>query len=141
MVRLSASAPRHVTKILVIDVTCAGTSLYPPTSSAALRRLIHAILSSPLDRLKQDCYLYYLLNDYDAYPGPQANGHASGSGIGMELDTVRRNANVGLEGERARRFARRRCIPRTWTVFMDGYWALDNAQWEVCHMSCSRTKD
>lgn len=32
---------------------------------------------------------------------------------------------------RAEGFARRRCLPKPWRVFMDGYWALDHAMWDV----------
>lgn len=31
----------------------------------------------------------------------------------------------------AGKFARRRCMPRNWKIFIDGYWALDHGLWEV----------
>lgn len=31
----------------------------------------------------------------------------------------------------AAKFARRRCLPRTWRVYMDGYWALDHGDWQA----------
>ena len=102
-----------------------GAALYPPTSPAGLRRLLHAIHSSHQDRLKKDCYFYYLLRDHDAATSrPQANGYDMPTSDEIE------NQEEAILG-RAEAFARRRCIPRTWCVFMDGYWALDHAQWEV----------
>jgi len=90
----------------------AGPSLYPPTSPVGYRRLLHAIHSSPLDRLKKDCFYYYLLKD--------------DSGEDKEIMEDKD------QGERSRRFAESRCLSKTWRVFMDGYWALDHGQWEVC---------
>jgi len=49
---------------------------------------------------------------------------------GMEVDGgMEGNGKSGLN--RAREFAKRRCIPQTWTTFMDGYWELDHGLWEV----------
>lgn len=99
-----------------------GPSLYPPTTPAALRRLLHSIHGSPVDRLKQDCFFYYLLRDCDAVP-PKANGHHRE----MEVD----ENGEAKSTSRAEGFARRRCLPKPWRVFMDGYWALDHAMWDV----------
>jgi hypothetical protein len=85
----------------------AGPTLYPPTSPAGYRRLLGAIHTSPLDRLKKDCFYYYLLKDYGS-----EDGH-----------------------DRAGAFGKVRCLSKTWRVFMDGYWALDNGLWEVSHFS------
>jgi hypothetical protein len=102
-----------------------GPSLYPPTSPVGYRRLLHAIHSSPLDRLKKDCFYYYLLKDDSTQNGEM-----------MENKD---------QGERSRRFAESRCLSKTWRVFMDGYWALDHGLWEVSLLSsilsssCSRS--
>jgi len=88
-----------------------GPSLYPPTSPVGYRRLLHAIHSSPLDRLKKDCFYYYLLRDGSAQDGEMMEDRD--------------------HGERSRRFAESRCLSKTWRVFMDGYWALDHGLWEV----------
>ena len=101
----------------------AGSTLYPPTTPAALRRLLHLIHTSSVDRLKQDCFFYYLLRDYHAAL-PKANGHTGG----MEVDA---GAEEAKPDTRAEGFARRRCLPRTWTVFMDGYWTLDHGLWDA----------
>jgi hypothetical protein len=89
-----------------------GPSLYPPTSPVGYRRLLHAIHSSPLDRLKKDCFYYYLLK-----------GGSTQNGEMMEDKD---------QTERSRRFAESRCLSKTWRVFMDGYWSLDHGLWEVC---------
>lgn len=105
-----------------------GPSLYPPTTPAALRRLLHSIHSSPVDRLKQDCFFYYLLRDYDVV-APTANGHPSE----MEVDEGEAKPSSRAEG-----FARQRCLPKAWRVFMNGYWALDHALFDVSAMIDSR---
>jgi hypothetical protein len=84
-----------------------GPTLYPPTSPAGYRRLLGAIHTSPLDRLKKDCFYYYFLKDYGGEDGQ----------------------------DRAGAFGKVRCLSKTWRVFMDGYWALDNGLWEVSHFS------
>jgi hypothetical protein len=89
-----------------------GPSLYPPTSPVGYRRLLHAIHSSPLDRLKKDCFYYYLL---------KTDGGEEAGDIGENVQ------------ERSQRFAESRCLSKTWRVFMDGYWNLDHARWEVSH--------
>jgi hypothetical protein len=80
--------------------------------------LLHAIHTSDIDRLKRDCFLYYILRDYDAVM-PRTNGHS-----GMDTDE-------DVTPGRAEEFARKRCLPKAWRVFMDGYWSLDNEEWEV----------
>jgi len=103
--------------------SCAAPTLYPPTTPAGTRRLLHSIHTSSVDRLKQDCFFYYLLREYDADPH-KSNGH-SGE---MDIDPG------GYESQpstRAADFSRRRCLPRSRRVFMDGYWALDHGLWEV----------
>jgi hypothetical protein len=87
-----------------------GPSLYPPTSPVGYRRLLHAIHSSPLDRLKKDCFYYYLL---------KTDGGEEAGDIGENVQ------------ERGLRFAESRCLSKTWRVFMDGYWNLDHGRWEV----------
>ncbi|ORX39985.1 nuclear pore complex assembly-domain-containing protein [Kockovaella imperatae] len=109
-----------------------GPSMYPATSPADLRRLLHAIHTSHQDRLKQDCYFYYLLRDYDdasIVAGPPASQAEGNSNFEMQLDEGDQESSDGSES-RAESFAKHRCIPRTWRVFMDGYWALDHGQWE-----------
>lgn len=113
-------------------MSISGQSLYPPRTPAAVRRLLHAIHSSPPDRLKRDCFLYYLLKDYDAST-PQANGHEEPV---MDVDGPDDDVFVSKIGHvqgsgKAEAFAKKRCVPSTWRVFIDGYWALDHGLWEV----------
>ncbi|BEI91398.1 uncharacterized protein CcaverHIS019_0402180 [Cutaneotrichosporon cavernicola] len=93
-----------------------GPALYPPTTPAAFRRLLHAIHSTArIDRLKRDCFLYYLVRDQAV--SPTANGTG-----GMDLDSA-------SEADSESAFVRARCLPRTWRVFMDGYWFLDHGRY------------
>lgn len=46
----------------------------------------------------------------------------------MEVDDGASSSSAGPA--RARAFARARCLPRTWQTLMDGYWLLDNEQYE-----------
>ncbi|OXG87592.1 hypothetical protein C349_01371 [Cryptococcus neoformans var. grubii Br795] len=107
-----------------------GPSLYPPKSPADVRRLLHSIQSTELDRLKKDCYFYYLLLDYDGQSEAQKpNGHVEGMDVDDEdailaVKTVEATKVAG-------KFARRRCMPRNWKIFIDGYWALDHGLWEI----------
>ncbi|KAK8869684.1 hypothetical protein IAR55_000252 [Kwoniella newhampshirensis] len=115
-----------------------GNSLYPPRTPAAVRRLLHAVYSSPPDRLKRDCFFYYLLKDYDS-SASQTNGHdepvmdVDGSDDGVFVTNVAPSKESG----RAEAFANKRCMPRTWRVFIDGYWALDHGLWEIAVSSLS----
>lgn len=93
--------------------------------------------SSDADRLKQDCFYYYLLRNVDIR---QSQSQSDGSGVGMEQDAdgsdgpaaeSSRDAQSRSSATKAGLFARRRCLPRMWTVFIDGYHALDHALWEV----------
>ncbi|GMK58873.1 hypothetical protein CspeluHIS016_0603150 [Cutaneotrichosporon spelunceum] len=93
-----------------------GPALYPPTTPAAFRRLLHAIHStSRIDRLKRDCFLYYLVRDQSSSSTPNGSG-------GMDVDSA---SEVDIESA----FVRARCLPRTWRVFMDGYWLLDHGRY------------
>ncbi|ORY24991.1 nuclear pore complex assembly-domain-containing protein [Naematelia encephala] len=85
-----------------------GLSLYPASTPAGYRRLLHAVYSSDLDRIKRDCFFYYLLKDQDQYAADEDQGTSS----------------------QAEEFARKRCLPRMWRVFMTGYWSLDHSQWD-----------
>ncbi|WWD16050.1 hypothetical protein CI109_100475 [Kwoniella shandongensis] len=115
-----------------------GQSLYPPRTPAAVRRLLHAVHSSPPDRLKRDCFFYYLLKDYDAAT-PLTNGHEEPV---MDVDGsdddvfVSKISNVQGSGK-AEAFAKKRCMPKMWRVFIDGYWALDHGLWEIAASSLS----
>ena len=100
-----------------------GTLLYPPTTPAALRRLLHSIHTSSVDRLKQDCFVYYLLRDRDAAV-PSTNGHHGA----MDMDS---DGKETKPSRRAEIFARQRVLPGAWRTFMDGYWALDHGLWDV----------
>ncbi|WVQ78410.1 hypothetical protein IAT38_000496 [Cryptococcus sp. DSM 104549] len=117
------------------DAGIDGPLLYPPTSPAAIRRLLHTIcVSATLDRLKQDCYLYYLLKDYDARPQVETQGEG-----GMDVDgddgvVIVKSTGAGSKAER---FATQRCMPKKWRAFVDGYWALDNGKWELAVTSLS----
>ncbi|WVQ71842.1 hypothetical protein IAR50_001384 [Cryptococcus sp. DSM 104548] len=103
-----------------------GPSVYPPRNPADIRRLLHSINSTDLDRLKKDCYFYYLLKDYDAQPqAAEING--DGEGEEMDLDGA---ALVRSCDGRAEEFAKKRCMPSQWRLFIDGYWALDHWLWE-----------
>ncbi|KAL1406818.1 hypothetical protein Q8F55_006227 [Vanrija albida] len=92
-----------------------GPSLYPPSSPSAFRRLLHAIHTSPIDRLKRDCFVYYLVRDGDAQP---------------EMDVDDAESSSSASSSRAHAFARARCLPRTWQTLIDGYWLLDNGRYE-----------
>lgn len=96
-----------------------GPTRYPPTTPAGFRRLLHAIHSTTrIDRLKRDCFLYYLVRDADAASRPAVNGD-------MDVDS----SDGDDDDTPAASFARRRCLPRTWRIFMDGYWLLDHGRW------------
>ncbi|RXK38601.1 hypothetical protein M231_04107 [Tremella mesenterica] len=138
-----------------------GQTLYPPTSPAGLRRLLHAIHSSPVDRLKRDCFFYYLLKDFpstgipnghkvsqDDANGDSSSGDVSNDGMVTDdphylSDVVEYHTGMGEVGkeegeeDKAEEFARRKGLPRVWRVFMDGYWNLDHERWEdaVHHLS------
>ncbi|OCF45444.1 hypothetical protein I317_00690 [Kwoniella heveanensis CBS 569] len=121
-----------------------GPALYPPNTPAALRRLLHSIHSCPFDRLKRDCLLYYLLKDYDAAP---SSNQAPTMDVDIDVEgeddpdgtVVITKSAAGSERRpgKADAFAKRRCLPKTWRVFMDGYWALDHSSWEFAVSSLS----
>lgn len=94
-------------------------SLYPPTSPSSQRKLLQAIHELPVDRLKRDCFIYYLLKDLD-----------NNSALDMDVDGSRA-ASPSTPSSKATQWARRRCIPRAWRTLMDGYWALDHGQWAL----------
>lgn len=94
-------------------------SLYPPTSPSAQRKLLQAIHELPVDRLKRDCFIYYLLKDLD-----------NNSALDMDVDGSRA-ASPSTPSSKAAQWARRRCIPRAWRTLMDGYWALDHGEWAL----------
>lgn len=48
-----------------------------------------------------------------------------------EMGEMDDEAGPSAEKGRAESFARRRCVPKMWRTFMDGYWALDHEMWEV----------
>ncbi|KAL7424100.1 hypothetical protein Q5752_001685 [Cryptotrichosporon argae] len=98
-----------------------GPALYPPTTPAAVRRLLHVIHTSPADRLKRDCFFYYLLRDYADSTHAAPNGDAD-----MSVDEGAHDV-----GARAKAFAKTRCMPAAWVALMDGYWALDHGLWEA----------
>lgn len=117
--------------------TTLGPSLYPPKSPADVRRLLHSIQSTELDRLKKDCYFYYLLLDYDGQPeARKPNGHVEGMDVDDE-DAVLIVKSVEAT-KVADRFARNRCMPRHWRIFIDGYWALDHGSWKVRYWNDSQ---
>lgn len=90
-------------------------SLYPPNSPSSQRKLLQAIHDLPTDRLKRDCYIYYLLRDIDD------NNNS------MEIDGSRSSSPSASQ---ASTWAQRRCIPRAWRTLMDGYWDLDHGYWD-----------
>ena len=99
-----------------------GQALYPPKGPADTRRLLQAIYSSPLDRLKRDCFFYYLLKDCES-----TNPARSGEGVeSLESPRAETKASSATDD-----FVQRRCLPTVWKVFMDGYWALDHGKWKV----------
>lgn len=117
-----------------------GNALYPPTSPAGIRRLIHIIRSADIDRLKQDCFIYYLLLDSDhASNSPLINGdgryRAEDGDANMEVMRVDNGKGKGKAKEtgsaQAEEFANRRCLPQVWRGFIFGYWAMDHGLWEV----------
>lgn len=109
------------------DISTSGPGLYPPSSPAALRRLLAAIQSSNVNRLKKDCFCYYLLLDVDHSTPP-----TSGAKDDIELDGE--SSSDGKQGRKAEHFARRRCMPKTWRTFMRGYWNLDHGLYEVSYL-------
>ncbi|WVW82987.1 hypothetical protein I302_105003 [Kwoniella bestiolae CBS 10118] len=117
-----------------------GASLYPPNTPAAIRRLLHSIHSLELDRLKKDCFYYYLLKDYDSSSAIQLQAQPS-----MEIDEENEGGssingklpNVHGVPSKAQSFAKKRCMPLTWIRFMDGYWALDHGLYDTTVSSLS----
>ncbi|WWC89930.1 uncharacterized protein L201_004859 [Kwoniella dendrophila CBS 6074] len=114
-----------------------GSSLYPPNTPAALRRLLHTIQSLELDRLKKDCFLYYLLKDYDVASTLQSRPSMDIDGQTEDEElTIVTKINGELSGK-AQVFAKKRCMSQTWKRFIDGYWALDHGLWELAVSSLS----
>ncbi|WWD01298.1 hypothetical protein V866_008241 [Kwoniella sp. B9012] len=113
-----------------------GASLYPPNTPAGIRRLLHSIQSLELDRLKKDCFYYYLLRDYDfssrIEPSMDVDGEEDG-----DLTVISRVPNGNNTFGKAQSFAKRRCMPLTWIRFMDGYWALDHGVYDTAVSSLS----
>ncbi|WVO13990.1 hypothetical protein L204_101615 [Cryptococcus depauperatus] len=116
-----------------------GQALYPPKSPADLRRLLHAIHATELDRLKKDCYYYYLLGDYDSKaPELTAVGHIEGMDVDNEDGAiVKKSEEDDIKTKRRYTFSKQRCMPSLWRTFIDGYWALDNGKWEQAVNSLS----
>lgn len=93
--------------------------------------MLAAIQASAVDRLKKDCFFYYLLRDTDeaAFAGDTV---MVVDGSGNEEDNEEKEKQK--VASRAAEFGRKRCIPRAWRVFMDGYWSLDHGLWEVSQL-------
>ncbi|KAK4683869.1 hypothetical protein P7C73_g6345, partial [Tremellales sp. Uapishka_1] len=109
-----------------------SSSLYPPSTPGSLRRLLSTIGDASLDRLKKDCFFYYLLKDYDA------SSERSGQDREMDLDgDANEKSSPAKKGSRSEGFAQKRCLPKVWRIFMDGYWELDHGFWEagIAHLS------
>ncbi|RSH80342.1 uncharacterized protein EHS24_008918 [Apiotrichum porosum] len=106
-----------------------GPALYPPASPSGFRHLLAAIHGSNVDRLKRDCFVYYLARDADA---------AAWSTSSQTVDTMDVDAGSNPDTHpRAAAFARARCLPRTWRLFIDGYWHLDHGEWDLA-VECLR---
>lgn len=99
--------------------------MYPPKQPQHFKLLLKEIMYplQPVDRLKKDCFHYYLLKDHDAYGEKEVEAEQNGESS--------QSASRGSRTSKAAAFVRRRCLPRMWTVFVDGYWALDNSLWEA----------
>ena len=98
----------------LLSFASVDTSLYPPRSSDQLLELLTAIFAaSTLDYLKQLSLVYYLLLDLDAY-------------------TKRNNEGEAAEqyASAAERFADTYVVLPQFTDAMQGYWLLDNDQYE-----------
>ncbi|ODO10871.1 hypothetical protein I350_01470 [Cryptococcus amylolentus CBS 6273] len=107
-----------------------GPSVYPPRNPADMRRLLHSIDSTDLDRLKKDCYFYYLLKDFDAQPkAVEVNGYGEGDEMDLDSGSLVRPGDEQVVA-RAVLFAKKRCMPSQWRLFIDGYWSLDHGLWE-----------
>ncbi|KAJ1019444.1 hypothetical protein NDA16_004561 [Ustilago loliicola] len=94
------------------------TSLYPPRSAEQLSSLLKAIFAATtLDYLKQLSLVYYLLLDLDAY-----TQHLSNDDEGDAAATAAPSA--------AEQFADTYVVLPQFTDAMQGYWLLDNDQYE-----------
>ncbi|WWC61023.1 uncharacterized protein I303_103601 [Kwoniella dejecticola CBS 10117] len=118
-----------------------GPSLYPPNTPATLRRLLHSIHSLEIDRLKKDCFYYYLLKDYDvsastAQPSMDIDIDVNDSNEEEDLAVIS-TSHKGGNRSKSQEFAKRRCMPLMWKRFMDGYWGLDHGLWESAITSLS----
>lgn len=76
--------------------------------------------------------------DYDGQPqAGEHSGHAEGMDVDDE-DSVLVMKTV-KSTKAADKFARKRCMPRNWKIFIDGYWALDHGLWEVRYWRDTQT--
>ena len=110
-----------------------GAELYPPSSPSGLRRLLSAIHESGVDRLKRDCFVYYLARDVDAAnTTDKSDTNDNDNEMDVDASTPRStpSSSPAPEARAAAAFARSRCLPRTWKTYMDGYWFLDHSEWE-----------
>ncbi|SNX82738.1 uncharacterized protein MEPE_01444 [Melanopsichium pennsylvanicum] len=97
----------------LLSFASVDASLYPPSSTDQLSALLKAIFAATtLDYLKQLSLVYYLLLDFDAYSQPSSE-HAS--------STIASTAES---------FADNYVILPHFTDAMQGYWLLDNDQYE-----------
>lgn len=101
-------------------------ALYPSSSPSVFRKLLSGIHEADVDRLKRDCFVYYLARDADAAASTRA-GNGNGN---MDVDSAE-SSPAPESGAIAARFARTRCLPKTWRMYMDGYWFLDHGMWEA----------
>ncbi|KAJ9477360.1 ELYS domain-containing protein [Pseudozyma hubeiensis] len=101
-------------------LTFAGvdTSLYPPRSHQQLSELLTAIFTAAtLDYLKQLLLVYYLLLDLDAYSQRVSLDQDAGSSLADSTSA-------------AERFADTYVVLPQFTDAMQGYWLLDNDNYE-----------
>ncbi|SPC60661.1 uncharacterized protein UHOD_02031 [Ustilago sp. UG-2017b] len=92
-------------------------SMYPPRSEGQLSSLLKAIFgATTLDYLKQLSLVYYLLLDLDAYTQHIANDQGSGG--------------AAPSASAAEQFADNFVVLPQFTDAMQGYWLLDNDQYE-----------
>ncbi|KAJ2828156.1 hypothetical protein IWW50_001531 [Coemansia erecta] len=102
---------------LLLRMTGAKGSAYPPRTPADQRALLAQISASDLDDVKQQCIAYYMVLD------SSARGLVSANGGYAESD-----ADPSAGNEMASRYASEVLLPRHFVYLMRGYWLLDHAQ-------------
>lgn len=95
--------------------------LYPPRTLSDLRALHEAVERSPVDLLKKQCCLYYVLRDWEDVKTRDNND--------TDDDDDDENEDRDDRHGYAAGYAATQGVPENYRALMDGYWALDNARY------------